>query len=212
MKQEGVQKRVRLDWEGARRRLAAAQVTPEQQHESAARILAERALRLAKPLESHEASEAWLEVATFRRADRRYAIESRFLVEVGVCGRLTRVPGAHSALLGVTNLRGDLLPVFDLRALGEGGSHEQPLASQLIVLGERSPDFGILADDVDEVTRVSLASLSEPSAVGALPHPEFVRGIDGDGCVLLDGETILRDRSVFVARRSSAALLEREQT
>jgi purine-binding chemotaxis protein CheW len=204
-------KRARLDWEGARRRLAAAQVSSEHQHEAAG-VLAERARRLAQPLESQAAALTWLEVVTFRRADRRYALESRFLIEVGVCGRLTRVPGAHAALLGMTNLRGDLLPVFDLSALGAAGSQEQPLVSRLVVLGQRSPDFGFLADEVDEVTRLSLGSLSEPHAMGALPHPELMRGIDGDGCVLLDGEAILRDRSVFVAKRSSGSPLEREQT
>jgi purine-binding chemotaxis protein CheW len=211
MKREVSPKRARLDWEGARRRLAAAQASPEEQHAAAARVLTERALRLAKPLESEAAAQAWLEVVTFRRAERRYAIESRFLVEVGVCGRLTRVPGAHAALLGMTNLRGDLLPVFDLRALGEG-SQEPPLVSRLVVLGQRSPDFGILADEVDEVMRLSLGTLSETHAMGATPHPEFMRGIDGDGRVLLDGEAILRDRSVFVAKRSSGALLEREES
>jgi purine-binding chemotaxis protein CheW len=212
MKRDLTPKRARLDWEGARRRLAASQATTEEQHEARARVLAERALRLAKPLDSEEASLAWLEVVNFRRATRHYAIESRFLVEVGVCGRLTRVPGAQAALLGMTNLRGDLLPVFDLSALGEGGGQEQPLVSSLVVLGQRSPDFGILADEVSEVTRLSVGSLSEPHAMGALPHSEFMRGIDGNGRVLLDGEAILRDRSVFVAKRSSGSALEREQT
>ena len=212
MKRELVTKRARLDWEGARRRLAAAEADPEQQREDAARILAERAVRMATPLESKAAAQTWLEVVTFRADERRYAIESRFLVEVGVCGRLTRVPGAHAALLGMTNLRGDLLPVFDLRSLGESADHQAPSASKLVVLGQRGPDFGILADEVDEVTRLSLSSLSETHVVGALPHPEFVRGVDSAGCVLLDGEAILRDRSVFVAKRSSGALLEREHT
>ncbi len=212
MKRETSPKRARLDWEGARRRLAAAQGSPAEMHEAAQRVLAERAMRLARPPESQEGALAWLEIVSFRRADRRYAIESRFLIEVSACGRLTRVPGAHPALLGMTNLRGDLLPVFDLSALGEGGGHEQPLVSRLVVLGQRSPDFGILADEVDDVTRLSLDRLSEPHAMGALPHPEFMRGIDGEGRVLLDGEAILRDRSVFVAKRSSGSLLEREQT
>jgi purine-binding chemotaxis protein CheW len=212
MKREGAPKPARLDWEGARRRLAATQASSEEQHEAARSVLAERALRMAQPLESQAAAHTWLEVVTFRRADRRFAVESRFLVEVSVCGRLTRVPGAHPALLGMTNLRGDLLPVFDLNALGEGGSQEQPLISRLVVLGERGPDFGILADEVDDVTRLSVSSLSDPRAMGRLPHPELMRGIDGNGRVLLDGEAILRDRSVFVAKRSSGAALERDET
>ena len=65
---------------------------------------------------------------------------------------------------------------------------------------------------MDEVARISLGSLSDPRAMGALPHPELIRGIDGDGRVLLDGEALMRDRVVFVANRSSGAPLEREQS
>ncbi len=212
MKRETIVKPARLDWEGARRRLVVAEAGSQEEREANARVLVERAARLATPLESKAAAQTWLEVVGFRRAERRYAIESRFLIEVSVCGRLTRVPGAHAALLGMTNLRGDLLPVFDLRSLGEGGNHEQPLSSQLIVVGEQAPDFGILADEVEEVTRISLGSLSEPHTLGALPHPEFVRGVDESGSLLLDGEAVLRDRSVFVAKRPTTALLEREST
>jgi chemotaxis signal transduction protein len=201
-----------LDWDGARRRLAAVEARPEEQREAALRVLTERALRLAQPIAAQALADTWLEVVTFRRSDYRYAIESRFLVEVSVCGPLTRLPGAHAALLGITNLRGDLLPVFDLSALGEEGSQEQSLVSRLVVLGERSPDFGILVDEVDDVTRLSITSLSDPLAMGALPHPEFIRGIDDTGRVLLDGEAILRDRTVFVAQRSTGALLSKEQT
>jgi purine-binding chemotaxis protein CheW len=214
MKHERDPKRGRLDWEGARRRSAQTEASPEEQQQAAQRVLAERALLLAKPLGAQEDAHPWLEVVTFRRADGRYAIESRFLVEVGVCGRLTRVPGAHSVLLGMTNLRGDLLPVFDLSALGPGAGagQGQPLVSSLVVVGQRGPDLGLLADEVDEVTRLSLGSLCEARAIGALPHAEFMRGVAADGRVLLDGEAILRDRAVFVAKRSSGVLLEREQT
>lgn len=212
MKRAETPKRARLDWESARRRLAQAHASSDARSDATARVLAERARRLAAPLDVQEAAHARLEVVTFVRADRQYALESRFLVEVSLFGRLTRVPGAHSALLGMTNLRGDLLPVFDLSVIAGGGSREQPLSARLIVLGQRTPDFGVVADEVHEVTRVSLASWSEPRALGSLQYEQFVRGIDGDGRLLLDGEAILRDRAVFVAKRSSETLLEREHT
>lgn len=203
MKPHGPTPKGRIDWEAARSRLAAAEKSPQTLREEAAQVLAERAVRLAVVSAPEQEAHSWLEVLLFRRGTRRYAIESRFVVEVGNCRRLSRVPGAAPALLGITNLRGDLLPVFDLTILGDVGNREQQQSLQLLVLGEKSADFGILADAVDEVTRLSTADLSEAHVVGSLPHPEYVRGITEDGCALLDGDAILRDRSLFVAMRSS---------
>ncbi len=204
--------RARLDWDGARRRLAAVAKTSEVLQQEAKQLLVERAARLATALELGTEQRNWLEVLLFRRGERRYAIESRFLIEVCACGRISRVPGAGPALVGMTNLRGDLLPVFELSALGGTAAQEQPMNAQLVVLGLQSPDLALLVDGVDEVTRLAASALAEAHSVGALPHPEYVRGITADGCQLLDGAAILQDRSVFVARRPKGAHQEREAT
>lgn len=205
-------KRARLDWESARRRLAAAAKSSDELQQEAKQVLAERAVRLATVLESATRARDLLEVLLFRRGGRRYAIESRFSIEVSAAGRMSRVPGAGPALIGMTNLRGDLLPVFELSALGGSTAHELPLNAQLVVLGKQSPDMALLVDGVDDITQLSAATLSDAHSVGALPHPEYVRGISEDGCLLLDGDAILEDRSVFVARRPKGAEREREAT
>ena len=202
----------RIDWQAAHERLAAAQPSEQSVREDASRVLAERALRLAVVQAPEEAAGASLEVLMFQRGARRYAIESRFVVEVGKCGRLSRVPGCAPALLGITNLRGDLLPVFDLTVLGDAGTRERSQNAQLLVLGLKIADFGVLADAVDEVVRVPTSSLSEPHAVGSLPHPEYVRSITEQGCALLDGDALLRDRDLFVAKKSAGAPPGRDPT
>jgi purine-binding chemotaxis protein CheW len=202
----------RIDWQAAHERLAATESNERTVRERASRVLAERALRLAVALAPEEVASARLELLMFQRCARRYAIESRFVIEVGQCGRLSRVPGSAPALLGITNLRGDLLPVFDLTMLGDGGTRERPETSRLLVLGLKSADFAILADTADEVLRVPMSSLSEPHVVGSLPHPEYVRGITEHGCVLLDGDALLADRALFVANSSAGALPGRDRT
>ena len=46
-----------------------------------------------------------------------YALPVDHVLEIGEIGLLTATPGASRAALGVRNLRGDLLPVFDLAAV-----------------------------------------------------------------------------------------------
>jgi len=202
--------RKRIDWEATRQRLKEVVVDPDTAREAATRILAERAARLAQVLDPEKEARTWLEVLAFERTGTRFALESRFVVEVGTCGRLSHVPGAQPALLGVTNLRGDLLPVFELSTLVAAGGTAQSSSTHLIVLGEGEPEFGVLADSVEEVKRLSVAGLSDARSVGALAHPEYVRGIGEDGRVLLDGHAIMRERRVFVAKPESSTASERE--
>ncbi len=62
-----------------------------------------------------------------RLGKERYAVPVEHVVEVGAIGALTVTPGGSPAILGVRNLRGDVLPVFDLAAaLGLARSDARP--------------------------------------------------------------------------------------
>ena len=50
-------------------------------------------------------------------ADEHYALPVADVLEVAEVGALTPVPGAGAAVLGVRNLRGQVLPVVDLAAI-----------------------------------------------------------------------------------------------
>lgn len=78
-----------------------------------------------------------------------YALPVLHVVEVGAIGDLTVTPGGSPAILGVRNLRGGLLPVFDLAAaLGLPASD----APQRMLVAERGGSRAGFA--VDEVTAV----------------------------------------------------------
>jgi chemotaxis signal transduction protein len=78
-----------------------------------------------------------------------YALPVERVLEVGTIRELTAAPGASHATLGVCNLRGDILPVFDLAAaLGLPRSE----APQRMLVAERGGTRAGFA--VDEVTDV----------------------------------------------------------
>ena len=54
---------------------------------------------------------------TFRVSDRRYALPAEDIVEVIRLPPVARVPQAPKGLLGLTNLRGAVLPVASMRSL-----------------------------------------------------------------------------------------------
>jgi chemotaxis signal transduction protein len=78
-----------------------------------------------------------------------YAVAVEHVIEVAELGELSPVPGAHGSVLGVRNLRGDVLPVFDLASvLGIAGDS---LPQWLLIAEQGSLRAGFAIDEVTDV-------------------------------------------------------------
>ena len=153
-------------------------------------VLEQRARLLARvPEEPPRAGEV-LELVGFVLAGERYGIESRFVREVARLSRFTPVPGTPAFVLGVTNLRGEILALFDLRHLLGVVTEGVTDLGRIVVLGEHRREFGLLADAASEILWVPGASLAQPETAWGRT---YVRGVSPDGVIVLSGEALLRD-------------------
>jgi len=153
-------------------------------------ILDARARLLARvPDEPPRAGEL-LELVVFVLGGERYGIESRFVREVARLSRFTPVPGTPAFVLGVTNLRGEILALFDLRRLLGVVTEGVTDLGRIVVLGEHRREFGLLADAASEILWVPGASLAQPETAWGRT---YVRGVSPDGVIVLSGEALLRD-------------------
>lgn len=79
----------------------------------------------------------------------RYAVPIENVLEVAELGVLSAVPGAGGAVLGIRNLRGQVLPVFDLaRVLAIAG--DAP-ALRVVVAEHEGRQAGLAVDEVTDV-------------------------------------------------------------
>jgi chemotaxis signal transduction protein len=99
-----------------------------------------------------------------RLGGERYAVPVEHVLEVAELGVLSAVPGAGAAVLGVRNLQGQVLPVFDLaRVLAIAGDGSAPY----VVVAQHEGRLAGLA--VDQVTDVdALASAAEETEAAHL--------------------------------------------
>jgi chemotaxis signal transduction protein len=79
----------------------------------------------------------------------RYAIPVAHVLEVGEIGDLSAAPGASHALLGLRNLRGEVLPVFDLALVL--GSPRSEAARRMVVAERAGTRAGFAVDEVTDV-------------------------------------------------------------
>jgi purine-binding chemotaxis protein CheW len=91
-----------------------------------------------------------------RVGSERYAVPIENVLEVAELGELSKVPGAGGALLGVRNLQGQVLPVFDLaRVLAIAGDG---CAARVVVAEFHGRLAGLAVDEVTDVGALATAT------------------------------------------------------
>lgn len=160
------------------------------------RILEERARLFARPLPADRAA-ATVDLVCFAIGRERFAIAASFVQRIVPVPRSTPLPGTPPHLVGIANVRRQLLPVFDLaRLLGIPATDD---AAELIVLGRVAFELGILASAVTEL--VPLAAVPRDSAEKTRP---IVQRILADGRSLIDGAALLDDPRLVVGPTARA--------
>jgi twitching motility protein PilI len=106
-----------------------------------------RAAAQGKPDEAHAGPE-WVGIA-FRLGGEAFLMAREETREVMAApAAMTRVPGAKAWLRGLSNLRGQLLPVIDLRAFLGAGMTGVTRTTRVLVANHREIPAGLLVDEV----------------------------------------------------------------
>jgi purine-binding chemotaxis protein CheW len=118
----------------------------------------------------------------FQLGEEGYAVEVSRVREVVDAGVLSAVPGAPRALAGLYNLRGQIVPVWDLRV--PFGLSDPPHSGRApgVLVVEPDPAHparvaGLRVDRVSDVLEVALEDLQDIPAIGLGPGSAFVRGL-----------------------------------
>lgn len=194
--------RAPIDWAAVHRRLerleaAVArgwQPAPEERQ----RILAARARALARPPAAPSAGEM-LEVVQFCLAGAHYGFVSACVREVLHLSQLARLPGTPAFVLGIINLRGEILSVIDLKRLFQLPGEALSERDRVLVLHSEDMSFGVLADRIEGVRSLPRAAVQPPLPTSQAGKSEdYLLGITEDGVALLDGVRLLADRRLVV--------------
>lgn len=199
-----------IDWQAVHARLERAEAAlAEAQNpspERAKEIMDARARVLAQaPIPARPAG-AGVDLTLFALGKERYAIETRFVREVVRFADYTPVPGTPEFIVGVTNLRGVVLAVVDLRRFFNVPQQGLTDLSRVIVVGRERIEFGILADEahgqIDLAADDILAPLGDVSGIGRA----YLRGVTEEALIVLDGNALFKDRRLMAGETREAGV------
>jgi purine-binding chemotaxis protein CheW len=101
-------------------------------------------------------------------------------------------------VLGIINIRGEILSIIDLRkffGLSETGLSD---LNRVIILSSGDMEFGVLADAITVVRKVSLESLQPPPPTFTGLRREYLKGVSPERTAILDAAKILNDPRIVV--------------
>lgn len=136
-------------------------------------------------------AERWL---LLRVGGQRHALELLKVQEVLRVPPVQRLRGAGNGMLGVMNLRGQIVPVLDLGAWLYGGPCATDAGSRVVVLEEHGQTLGVLVEDVTDVATLAESAMESTAIVGVGGACEAFRGVArvaGAPVVLIDAGRLL---------------------
>ena len=134
-----------------------------------------------------------LQLVTFRLGEEEYALDILAVREINRMMEITRVPRAPAFIEGVVNLRGNVIPILDLRKRFGLPPREPDKATRIIVTEVDRRVVGFIVDTVVEVLRIGTDRVEPPSDIAGI-DAEYIRGvgkIEDRLIILLDVDRIL---------------------
>ena len=137
---------------------------------------------------------------TFALGPEEYGLEILKVREIIGYMEITAVPQTPHHVKGVINLRGQVIPVIDLRAKFGMETTDVTEETCIIVVeiaqGNRNFNTGIVVDHVQEVLDIAGEEIEEPPQFGSSVNTDFILGMGkiGDTVkILLDIDRVLGD-------------------
>jgi purine-binding chemotaxis protein CheW len=137
-----------------------------------------------------------IQLVVFQLAGELYGADITVVREVTPMQRVTRVPRTPGYIEGVTNLRGRVIPVIDLRRRLGLPSAPPTKATRIAVAELDGGQVGMIVDGVSEVLRVPTQSIEKtPPVINTGVEAQYIKGVAKIGHRLV---TLLDLRSVLV--------------
>ncbi|MBU5614074.1 chemotaxis protein CheW [Geomonas azotofigens] len=194
------QKTSSIDWADLLKRqeaaFAAAQA-PSRDPERERALLEERA-RLLSRKPGGKPGSAGIDCLEFLLSGERYAIELSYIAATLPLTDFTPLFCAPPFVLGITNLRGRIISIVDLRRFFELPALGLADLNRVIVVGDEGMEFGVLADRVVGTMSLTADELLPIPDTFTGPREEFVAGVTAERMALLDMGRILADPRMVV--------------
>lgn len=134
---------------------------------------------------------------TFRIADEEYAVAISCVIEVIGMQKITHVPDMPEFVKGVINLRGQVIPITDIRMRFGMKTREYDDRTCIVVVNVEETFVGIVVDTVSDVLDMPEAMIAPAPQINQTPGSRYIQGlgkVNEDVKIILDVNKLLYEK------------------
>ena len=147
-----------------------------------------------------------VQLVLFALDEQRYALALSSVERIVRVVDVTPLPSAPPIVLGIINVKGDVVPVYDLRRRFRLPEREIHLTDQLMIATTSRQTVALLVDSVSGVLEIAEEEIAPAEKI--LPEIEYVRGV----VKLQDGMVLIHDLEQFLSDEEERILDEALQS
>ncbi len=118
-------------------------------------------------------------MVSFSLAGKDYAIDIMKVKEIAKAGHFTYVPNTLPFVLGVYNLRGEIIPIIDLRLFFNisVAEHDDNVLENMLIVTVGEQTFGVVVDAIDKVVGIQKSTIQPPHPLFGDINIKYISGV-----------------------------------
>ncbi len=132
----------------------------------------------------------------FRLGDEKYAVDILNVGGISEFREVTKVPNAPAFVDGIINLRGDIIPVVNLKKRFNIADKQADSDTRIIINNIKGKDIGFVVDEASQVIKIDDADIEDAPDIIKGADRQYISGIgkvDDQIVILLNLEKILNE-------------------
>ena len=150
---------------------------------------------------------------TFHLGNEVYGIDIFNVIEIVGIQKITEIPDMPNYVKGVINLRGQVIPVMDVRVRFNMPPLEYNDRTCVIVTRLDNEHIGLVVDTVEEVVSIPEQDISPPPKVGKKTAHQYIKGMgktDQEVKIILDADKLIFEQIPEVSAEQVVELISAE--
>lgn len=117
------------------------------------------------------------EFLCFKLGDEEYAIDVRYVKEVIKNKPVTEIPKTIDFILGVISIRGEILPVFDIKKLLDIPFLSISFSSKFIIIDFNGEIVSLVVDEITQISKIATNDINPTPLNISGEKQEFIKGV-----------------------------------
>ena len=133
-----------------------------------------------QPVENNENKvdvENSINLVTFKLGNNEYAIDIMQAKEIIKMEKITLIPNAPDYVEGVINLRGNIIPIVDLKKRFNLDENEEEKNTGIIIVKIDDVDMGIIIDAISKVVSIATSNIQPPPPMLSGIGQKYIKGV-----------------------------------